>query len=110
MDAAEAAFWSAVTQWMPLVIGAIATFVIAWFSKQGILKKAAQSAVMEAEKSKPGPGHGPKKKQLAVDALSKTMPGRVTTRVALGKAVEDKWKAMDRESKLPSPPSKRGAN
>ncbi len=104
MDVAETAFWQAIAEWTPRVIAAAALFVITWFGKQTMLKKAAESAVLQAEKSKPGPGQGPKKKQLAVDALSKTMPGRVTMRAALADLVEDKWEAMDRKSKTPKPP------
>jgi len=103
MDAAEAAFWAAVTQWVPLVIAAAATFVIAWFGKQTMLKKAARTAALDAEKSVgTGPGLGPRKKVFARETMMGTMSGKFSTVAAIDAAIEDHgMKAVQRASEPP---------
>lgn len=103
MDEAQAAFWSAVTQWMPMMIGAIATFVIAWLGKQTLLKKGAKAAALEAERSMgPGPGLGPRKKIRARDTLMGTLSGKLSTIATIDAAIENQgMKAVDEHASNP---------
>ena len=105
MDELWNATVAAVVPQIPIVVAALVAFVVAWLGKNRAVKSNAQTAALAAEKALPGPGQGPKRKIRAVDALSKTMSGRLTTRAALEDAVEGPgMAAVERHSKAPKPP------
>lgn len=106
MDELKNAFIAAVVPQIPIVVAALVAFVVAWLGKNRAVKASAEAAALDAEKALPGPGHGPKKKLLAVKTLARTLGGRLSTRAALEDAVEEHgMAAVKRHSKSPKAPT-----
>ena len=101
MQAFIDAFWNWATEQIPILGGLAITLIGGWVAKQQVLKAAAKTAALNAEKAV-GAGHGDQKRELAHEALSKTWSGKVSTRKTISNILEAD--GMDAVKKASEPP------
>lgn len=87
MDTIWNEFVKAVIPWIAPAVGAIMTFVIAWFGKQAALKKAAVEAARAAENAQLADNAA--KKAHATQLLKGTLSGFMTGRNGIDHVIDD---------------------
>lgn len=107
MDEIWNAFVAAVVSHMPTLVASVVGLIVAGIAalraKAKMVKDAAETAALDAEKEM-GAGHGEEKKKRAMEAMRKTLGGKLSRQVTLEDALKEHgMAAVDRASKVPSP-------